>query len=401
MRAGVEQTEMNLAHTQTTSPPVRVMIVDDSALMRKLLAKVLSHDPGIEVIDTAMDGQFALDHLARMRPDVVLMDVDMPRMDGLSALECIVAEHRLPVVMCSTRTSAGAETTVQALARGAVDFIEKPTLEQLTSGEAAERISKVVRGAAHARVHATRKPSALATPSIPRPLPEKSSAPASSAQLGLHKSFTFAEVEIIARKARALRPELIVIGTSTGGPPALEQVLAQLPANFPLGIVIVQHMPPGFTGLLASHLDRTSQIEVREAKDGDLVVPGLALVSPGDAHARVFRTGQGGYVVRLDTTTPTISGHRPSVDVLFASVAEARARAIGVVMTGMGSDGAAGMGRMAETGCLNIAQTPDSCVCHGMPKSSIDRGCVSAVVPLDWIAQTLVACAVPSPVPGN
>lgn len=379
---------MNMTASNPTSTKVRVMVVDDSALMRKLLTQALSRDTGIEVIDTAMDGQFALDHLARVRPDVILMDVDMPRLDGLSALGHIVAEYHLPVVMCSTRTSAGAQATIEALARGAVDFIEKPALAELTSGEAAAKIVAKVRNAANARVSVSRgrrlSPAALA--------PKSPTQEAATQSVPHVKGTSRATIEQITEMVGQTSPELVAIGTSTGGPPALEHVIGSLSAGFPLGIVIVQHMPPGFTNMLASHLDRTAQITVREAVDREPIKPGVALIAPGNKHLRVVRGG-GGYLVSLDERTPTVSGHRPSVDVMFESVASAtRGRAVGVIMTGMGSDGAAGLGQLAAAGGVTIAQTPETCICHGMPKSAIDAGHARATLPLDEIGVALNTC---------
>jgi len=366
------------------------MVVDDSALMRKLLTQVLTRDPGIEVVDTAMDGQFALDHLSRVRPDVVLMDVDMPRVDGLTALDRIVAEYQLPVVMCSSRTTAGASATLEALKRGAVDFIEKPSLEALTSGEAAAEISARVRGAVGAKVRANRRTSS--TP-VSAPVSGRLDLKAEAAQRQAELSaIPRTPIEQIAQMARGMQLDLLAIGTSTGGPPALEQILTPLPTNYPLGIVIVQHMPAGFTGLLAEQLNRNAKIEVREAANGDVIRPGLALIAPGGFHLRVVGS-RNNYSVKLDDKTPLTSGHRPSVDVLFDSVAEAtRGRTAALIMTGMGSDGADGMGKLAAAGALTIAQTPDSCICHGMPKSCIDRGYTRGVVALEDIASALIAC---------
>ncbi|HKX28679.1 MAG TPA: chemotaxis response regulator protein-glutamate methylesterase [Blastocatellia bacterium] len=363
-----------------TTKSIRVMIVDDSALMRKLLTQLLSRNSEIEIVDTAMDGQFALDHLRRVRPDVILMDVEMPRLDGLTALDRIVADYGLPVVMCSAHTSAGAKSTIDALARGAVDFIEKPSLAALTSGAAASEIISRVRGAAGARVTVRHRPPPVSTGAPPPPAP-----PAASLS-------TRSVIEQIRSSANRTQPEIIAIGTSTGGPPALEQVLAVLPDNFPLGIVIVQHMPPGFTSLLAEHLNRNTRIEVREAVDGEPIRPGLALIAPGGAHLKVLRAGAQ-YVASVDTNGPLVSGHRPSVDVLFDSlVAASRGRVASVLMTGMGSDGAAGLGRLAEAGAVTIAQSPESCVCFGMPKSAIDRGYARAVLPLEDIGSAIAAC---------
>ena len=368
----------------TKEAPVRVMVVDDSALMRKLLSEALRRDPGIEVVDTAMDGQFALDHLARSVPDVVLMDVDMPRLDGLAALERIVADYSLPVVMCSAQTTQGAEATIQALARGAVDFIEKPTLAALSSGAAAIEIGAKVRGAKNARVRANK---------IYKPAP----VPQAKENQAIHLSSDSIQnrkwQSQVEGMLRTVKPELIALGTSTGGPPALQQVLRGLPAGFPLGIVIVQHMPPGFTQQLANHLDRTSQINVREARDGEPVRPGLALVAPGGAHLRVKRVDDD-YIVKVDGLAAAVNSHKPSVDVLFDSIASSsNGRAAGFLMTGMGSDGAEGLGRLTLSGAITGAQTPDSCVCHGMPKSAIDRGHARVVIPLDSIALAMLACA--------
>jgi two-component system chemotaxis response regulator CheB len=374
-----------------TSSSIRVMIVDDSALMRKLLTQTLSRDPGIQVVDTAMDGQFALDHLRKIRPDVVLMDVDMPRLNGLEALEIIVSEYQLPVVMCSALTTAGAEATIQALAHGAVDFVEKPTLQALTSGAATTEITARVRNAATARVRSSAKfQSPKPASSKQRPTPIES---AFSLQTPLPNNYQRSTIEEIAKLASETEPELIAIGTSTGGPPALERILSPLPPNFPYGIVIVQHMPPGFTQMLATHLNQIAKITVREAVHGERVTAGVALIAPGGAHLRVVRRNNE-LRVSIDSYSPTVSGHRPSVDVLFESVVKTMGnRAAGIIMTGMGYDGAEGMGKMMRGGALTIAQTPDSCVCYGMPKSAIDKGYARAVVALEEISSAIMACA--------
>jgi two-component system chemotaxis response regulator CheB len=370
------------------------MIVDDSALMRKLLSEALRRDSGIEIVDIAMDGQFALDHLTRIRPDVILMDVDMPRLDGLATLDRIVSEYGLPVIMCSSQTTSGAKATIEALARGAVDFIEKPTLAALTSGAASKTMSEKVRAAMGARVRPPRHGLAPAAGRKPFGVvnsPQKISEV--SPKLHIPESEWQKAVQQAASLARKAVPEIIGIGTSTGGPPALEQVLSGLPADFPLGIVIVQHMPPGFTRQLASHLDRNCAITVREAVDREMVEPGVALIAPGGMHMRVIKADSN-FMVTLDQRTPPVSGHRPSVDVLFESLARnAGEHAAAVIMTGMGSDGAEGLGKMAQAGAVTIAQTPDSCICFGMPKSAIDRGYARTNVPLDGIASAIIACA--------
>ena len=372
--------------------PIRVMIVDDSALMRKLLTEVLSRSPEVEVVDTAMDGQFALEHLRRVQPDVVLMDMDMPRLDGLSALERIVAEYALPVVMCSKLTTAGSQAMMDALARGAVDFIEKPSLASLTSGAATADIIARVRGASGARVSAAnRRPSPRVRANGPAAIlpavAPVTAQPVAVTTLGLQPALK--QFQHLVQQAA---PELVAIGTSTGGPPALEQVLTPLPGDFPLGIVIVQHMPANFTTLLAAHLNRICQLTVREAAEGDCLAPGLALIAPGGAHLRVVRVN-GQYQVAIDRAGALVSGHRPSVDVLFDSVASAsQGRAAALLMTGMGSDGATGLGRLAEAGALTIAQAPDTCVISGMPRSAIERGFVRAILPLDELASAVLTC---------
>jgi two-component system, chemotaxis family, protein-glutamate methylesterase/glutaminase len=371
----------------TTSKPIRVMIVDDSALMRKLLAEMLMRSPGIEIVDTAMDGQFALEHLRRARPspalpDVILMDIEMPRLDGLATLDHIVAEYGLPVVMCSTLTTNGAQATLEALKRGAVDFIEKPSLAALTSGAGAADIAARVRGAAHARVKGQGR--------LPADRPAPNGTPRATDSLTAPVAHT--SIGQLQRLAAQVKPELAAIGISTGGPPALETVLSALPATFPLGIAIVQHMPPGFTKLLAEHLNRAAKIEIREAVNGDLFRPGLALIAPGGTHLRVTHT-QGQYRALVDEEGPLVRGHRPSADVLFESVAQAsNGHAVAVLMTGMGSDGAEGLGRLAAAGALTIAQAPETCVVSGMPKSAIERGHARAIVPLEEMSAALCAC---------
>jgi two-component system chemotaxis response regulator CheB len=293
--------------------------------------------------------------------------------------------------MCSARTTAGAEATVQALARGAVDFVEKPTFEALTSGAATREMSQKVRNASVARVRGHRRQGTTHSPALPgRPGGNGAGSitPASPASK-IYERTSISKINALAQQSSA---ELIAIGTSTGGPPALELVLRALPANFPFGLVIVQHMPAGFTNLLATHLNNGCEITVREAKDREPITPGVALIAPGDNHMRVVRSGSG-FAVALDSKSPTVNGHRPSVDVLFESVSQsARGRVVAVLMTGMGSDGAEGMGNLAKAGAVTIAQTPDSCICHGMPKSAIERGYARAIVPLDEIASSIMAC---------
>lgn len=361
------------APSNNAAAQVRVMVVDDSALMRKLLTQALTRDPGIVVVDTAMDGQYALDHLKRVKPDVVLLDIDMPRLGGLETLDQIISEHRLPVVICSAKTTTDAHAAIDALNRGAIDVVAKPSLAALTSGEAAAEIISKVRNAAGASVRVARKRNE-STPAVPTAaVPTPSVARTSPAVV----------------RTTGSGAKILAIGTSTGGPPALELVLGKLSANFPIPIVVVQHMPEGFTAMLADRLDINSPLRIHEARDGDALLPGHAYIAPGGAHLRVARCGSG-FVAKIDRDTPTVSGHRPSVDVLFKSVAEAAGgEALALVMTGMGSDGAEGSAELARRGAPTIAQTPDTCVCYGMPKSIIDRGLARTIAPLNDLAAVL------------
>ncbi len=342
------------------SGSVRVLVVDDSALMRKLIPQILERDDAIEVVGTAMDGNFALKKIEELRPQVITLDLEMPGLNGIDTLKAIMRKHRLPVIVVSSHTTAGASITLRALALGAFDFVAKP---QEVSGHmpdiAQELISKI-KAAAHSKGISIQPVSEVA------PRISKAAIPAGPAT------------------------RIVAIGISTGGPNALHHVLTQLPGDFPGSILIVQHMPEGFTEMFARRLDESCAIRVKEAVSGDLLLAGRALICPGNRHLKAKRLPLGEVAVLSDD--PRVNGHRPSVDVLFHSLAEEfGSRGIAVLMTGMGEDGAAGLGEVKKAGGTTIAQSEDSCVVFGMPKAAIERGFATRVVHLDALANTLQA----------
>jgi len=346
---------------------IRVLIVDDSALVRQVVTQALSREAGIEVIGAAPDPLFALERMKVNWPDVIICDIEMPRMDGISFLRKVMAERPTPVVICSSLAESGAQATFDALSAGAVSIITKPKVGLKSFLEdASNDIAQAVRAAARANLGALR-----------RSVPAAVVAPVAVAPTG--------GLSVSARTT----DQVIAMGTSTGGTQALEAVLTQLPATC-LGIVIVQHMPEKFTAMFAERLDSLCQIEVREARDGDRVIPGRALIAPGGRHMSLKRSGAQ-YVVEV-ADGPLVNRHKPSVDVLFRSVARcAGANALGVIMTGMGDDGARGMKEMHDAGAHTIAQDEASCVVFGMPMEAIRLGGADQVLPLGSIAAAMVA----------
>ena len=341
---------------------IRVLVVDDSALMRKLIPLILERDPDIEVIGTAMDGAFALRKIAELHPDVVTLDLEMPRMDGIETLRSIMRSAPLPVIVFSTHSKEGAYSTFKALALGAIDFVAKP--QDAAAGhldpiayQLVEKIKVAKRAGG---------PKSLPKVEAEAPAPQKN------------------------RSRLALPPNrTIAIGISTGGPNALQYLLSQIPGDFPGTIVIVQHMPEGFTDMFARRLDECCALEVQEAKSGDLLLAGRVLICPGNRHMMVRRMPRGEMVVLSDG--PPINGHRPSVDVLFHSVAQEFAlTAVGVLMTGMGDDCAEGLGAIKAAGGMTIAQSEDTCVVSGMPRAAILKGYANKVLPLESMAAFLV-----------
>jgi two-component system, chemotaxis family, protein-glutamate methylesterase/glutaminase len=340
---------------------VRVLVVDDSALMRKLIPQILARDSDIEVVGTAMDGAFGLKKIEELRPQVITLDLEMPRMDGMETLRQITRRHRLPVIVVSAHSTEGASATFKALALGAFDFVAKP------------------RDAASAHMDA-----------IADDLIAKIKVASRTQVLPLQPT---ALLEPMRANKPVYRPKkeptkIVAIGISTGGPNALQYLLSELPGTFPGSIVVVQHMPEGFTEMFARRLNECCSIDVKEAQSGDLLIAGRALICPGNRHIKVRRMPMGNIVVLSDE--PRVNGHRPSVDVLFRSVAtEFGSRSIGVLMTGMGDDGALGLGELKSVGALTMAQSEETCVVYGMPKAAIERGYAMRVVPLDMLANTL------------
>jgi len=346
--------------------PVRVLVVDDSALMRKLIPQILATDSSIQVVGTAMDGNFGLKKIEELRPQVVTLDLEMPGMGGLDMLKEIMRTHRVPVIVVSSHSTQGASVTLKALSMGAFDFVSKPVDVSARMPEIASELIAKIKAAAQSRGIK------IAAPALPSAMPVEKAAPHSSQ-----------------------RPSRVVaIGVSTGGPQALQYVLPQLPKDFPGTILIVQHMPEGFTDMFSRRLDEICGIRVKEAQSGDLLLPGRALVCPGSRHLKAKRLPLGDVAVLSDE--PRVNGHRPSVDVLFKSVAEEFGdKAIALLMTGMGEDGAQGMSHVKSAGGMTIAQSEDSCVVFGMPKAAIERGYAVRVVGLEAIANTLLAQCMP------
>ncbi|HEU5080901.1 MAG TPA: chemotaxis response regulator protein-glutamate methylesterase [Opitutaceae bacterium] len=370
---------------------IRVLVVDDSASVRQSLKAVLESDPAIEVIATASDPYVAVEKIAKEIPDVITLDVEMPRMDGITFLEKVMAQHPIPVVICSTLTDSGSQTALAALEKGAVDIITKPKLgtKQFIE-ESAIHICDVVKSASHVRVGAHRRRfAATATARASTASPGGTDA----ARLKPQPKLT-ADVMIAPPNSKAMletTEKIVVVGASTGGTEALREFLQALPIDAP-GVVIVQHMPEKFTASFAARLNSLCAISVKEAVDGDSVLRGQALIAPGNKHLLLKRSGARYYVEVKDG--PLVCRHRPSVDVLFRSAARYAGRnAVGVIMTGMGDDGARGMSELKTAGAQTIAQDESSCVVFGMPQEAIKLGGVDHIVPLDRIPdQVLRLC---------
>ena len=345
------------------SERIRVLVVDDSALMRKLIPAILARDSSIEVVGTAMDGAFALKKIEELHPDVVTLDLEMPRMDGMETLRLIMRRAPLPVILFSTHSKEGGYSTFKALALGAVDFVAKP--KDAAVGHLEEIADQLIAKIKVAKRAAGRKlPAAIVS-----------------------------EEPAVSKKGNraALPPRRVIrIGISTGGPNALQFVLSQVPADFQSTILVVQHMPEGFTEMFAKRLDECCALEVHEARSGDLLIAGRVLICPGNRHMMVRRMPRGEMVVLSDGAP--VNGHRPSVDVLFHSVAQEFALiAVGILMTGMGDDGAEGLGAIKNAGGMTAAQSEDTCVVSGMPRAAILKGYVKRIVPLDGLSAYLIS----------
>jgi two-component system, chemotaxis family, protein-glutamate methylesterase/glutaminase len=337
---------------------IRVLVVDDSAVVRKIISEELSREEDIEVVGVAPDPYIARDKVVQLRPDVITLDVEMPRMDGLTFLKKLMKHYPLPVVILSSLTPKGSQTAIEALENGAVEVLSKPG-GPYSVGDMTVQLKEKIRAAAGVKMKSVSRPA----PGPLAPLDAGPKPPGETTQ------------------------KIIAIGSSTGGTEALKEILMTLPLDIP-GLLIVQHMPPRFTTAFAERLNKLCRIEVREAKDGDSVVKSQALIAPGNFHMLLRRSGVRYYVQIKDG--PLVHHQRPSVDVLFNSVAQfAGSNAVGVILTGMGADGAAGMLKMKEAGAKNIAQDEASCVVFGMPKEAIRFGAVDRIVPLERIPQEI------------
>jgi two-component system, chemotaxis family, protein-glutamate methylesterase/glutaminase len=351
---------------------IKVLIVDDSAVVRQSLQDILASDPGIEVIATAPDPYAAAEKIGKAEPDVITLDVEMPRMDGITFLKKIMRQHPIPVVICSSLTEKGAETTLKALEYGAVEIIQKPKLgTKRFLEESKTRICDAVKAAARVKLNGV-KPIREVTPKLTA---DAMIAKPNPAQAMIRTT-----------------EKVVVVGASTGGTEALRVFLEALPSDAP-GMVIVQHMPEKFTSTFAGRLNDLCRVTVKEAEDQDTIIRGRALITPGNYHCILKRSGARYYVEIKQG--PLVSRHRPSVDVLFRSAARyAGGNAVGVIMTGMGDDGARGMREMKQVGAFNIAQDEATSVVFGMPKEAVKRGAVDKVLPLGAIAGAVLnACA--------
>jgi two-component system, chemotaxis family, protein-glutamate methylesterase/glutaminase len=342
---------------------IRVLVVDDSTFVRQALSRMLGSQPDIEVVGTAIDGQDGYEKVLALRPDVVTLDVKMPRMGGLEALSRIMAECPTPVLLLSSLTSEGGDVTLRGLELGAMDFVDKSSVQgHMNLLSLSEELQAKVRALA----------------SVPR----------GRLRVGAASAAAAAPAPALVR--RPVQAEVVVIGTSTGGPPALQALIPRFPEGLGSAILVVQHMPVGFTRSLAERLDARSVLRVREAQDEEPVLPGVVLVAPAGVHMKVRRRGP--HVrVWLDEE-PRGALHRPSVDVLMASVAKIYGRkSLGVVLTGMGSDGVEGLRAIRLAGGRTLAESEESCVIYGMPKAAVEAGVVDHVVPLPRMADEILA----------
>jgi two-component system chemotaxis response regulator CheB len=352
----------------TTSRKIRVLIVDDSASVRQVLKEILESDPQIEVMAVASDPYVAVERIKNEMPDVITLDIEMPRMDGLTFLDKIMSQHPIPVVICSTLAGTGSDAALAALDKGAVEIISKPKLGAREFFEESRiKICDVVKSAARARMAKYRTRQLAVNPKL-------------TADAVLAKPASNAMIRTTEK--------VVVVGASTGGTEALREFLEAMPLDAP-GIVVVQHMPELFTARFAERLDTICGITVKEAADNDSVIRGQALIAPGNRHLLLKRSGARYFVELRDG--PLVSRHRPSVDVLFRAAARYGGRnVVGVIMTGMGDDGAKGMLEMKQAGAFNIAQDESSCIVFGMPAEAIKAGAVDRVMPLGSIAPEVV-----------
>ena len=372
---------------------IRVLIADDSAFMRKVLSDLFKSQSDFEVVGTAVNGQDAIEKVKKFQPDVLTLDVIMPVMDGLNALAVIMEQCPLPVVMVSSTTQKGTNETIRALALGAVDFVSK-------AGGAISKIDTIkdeilAKCRLAAKTHARRnfaasKPIVYKPASVVEPATRR-------IEVKRRTGLVIGQKPTINRVPSATTPvkkiiatgkKVVVIGTSTGGPQALQTVITRLPRNLPCGVVVVQHMPAGFTKSLAERLDSISEIAVKEAEHDEIIKPGQVYIAPGDYHLRIAPAGGERKIVL--SQEPRVGNLRPTVNYMFESAAQFGRDLVSVIMTGMGSDGCEGMKKIKATGGYSIAQDENSCVVYGMPKAVVDAGLADEIRPLDKIAEAIV-----------
>ena len=360
-----------LKHGET----IKVVVVDDSPFMRKILSDILNSDSQLEVIGSARNGKEAIETIKTLKPDILTLDIEMPIMDGLEALKIIMENHPMPIVMLSARTYEGGKSTMTALELGAIDFIQKPSNIFSTKADALKNeIIDKIKGAYKAKIFDRRKK--VAKTSVAIPSPRKSEI-----------------IRAVGRGKHPITQNIIAIGTSTGGPRALQNIIPLIPEHFPASVLIVQHMPEGFTKSLAERLDSISSIRVKEAEDSEEMRPGHAYIAPGNFHLEVKEGKLNKFTLHL-SQKPAVSGHRPSADVMFKSLSNLKSPGInilGVIMTGMGSDGTKGLIELKnKTFAHIIAQDEESCVVYGMPKSAVSAGVVDEIVSLEKIISIIV-----------
>ena len=374
---------------------IKILVVDDSAFMRKVLSDLFKSQPDFEVVDIGRNGAEAVEKVKQHSPDVVTLDVEMPVMDGLTALEQIMAVKPTPVVMVSSLTKAGADATIKALSLGAVDFVAKSAGSISRIDEIEKDLLQKCREAAGVSGNRLRATVAAVKPVI---LPERTAPAAPEKPLMVEKVLTvdkaapsMTRTTSVSSAISGVDDWIVAIGTSTGGPRALQEVLTRLPGNLPCPTVIVQHMPPGFTKSLAERLNTLSELTVKEAADNDKLVAGTVYIAPGDFHLTLRRETSGTYV-KLNKD-PAIGGLRPAVDPMMVSVAETYGtKAVGVILTGMGHDGAKGMKAIKRLQGRTIAEDQSTSVVFGMPKAAIEAGVVDTILPLPQVAEGIVQC---------
>ncbi len=361
------------------SRKIRVLIVDDSASVRTTLSDIIAADPDLEVMGTAADPYVAVERIRQEVPDVMFLDIELPRMDGITFLKKIMSQRPIPVVICSSLAQDGSDAFMQALEAGAVDVVAKPRVDTAQFlQESRMRICDAAKGAAHAKMRGLAK----ASPALKAPAPDVKVEAKLTADAILPPLSDTRRESLIARLP--VTEPIVAIGASTGGTEALREVLEALPANSP-AILIVQHMPEKFTTAFARRLDASCAVTVKEAEDGELVEPGKVLIAPGNFHMMLVRNGSR-YTVKIEEG-PHVSRHRPSVDVLFRSAAQSAGKnALGMILTGMGDDGARGLLEMRQMGSVTLAQDEASCVVFGMPKEAIQRGAALRTLPLARMA---------------